>query len=254
MSLLDRYDALPVDFQSEPLLTAIQAHDDALAKHLDVQARLASARQAVEDARNGVVLGLDDTWNALLAAGMLLTACEMVAPRYPLPGTIHVDGAADTARAALAGAIGLPEAPKLLAELEERAWATSQIRNHRDAVRPIVLPADRLLIDRLDAWRRERLDLQRAIASWDTPQIQADSLMSIEHAVSLLRQASQHAATGDAIVEQVEAANVAREDGGYAWDDRPANIPNADTMAMSFEQKQLHRARELRRMARAVPV
>jgi len=252
--LLDRLSALPPDWQSDSLRTAVTEHDTALAAYRDVQERLAVARQGVEEAREGVVLGVDETWNALLAASQLLTACEMVAPRYPAPDAVHVDAAADIARSALGGALGLPEAPRLLVELESLASGTHPLRNREGYQQPVVLPAERLLIERLDAWRHERDDLRRAIASWDQPQVLNDTLSALSVAASLLQQASQHATTGWALVEQVEAANAERVRSGLEWDDRQLAAAPGSNHPVTPEQRRLRTFREERRTPTAVLV
>ena len=254
MSLQERFDALPADFQSDALRTAVLEHDNALAQHVDAQSRLTAARQAVEDARAAVVLGRDDTWNALLTASQLLTACEMVAPRWPAPGVVYVPEATDVARDALQRAVGaIPAVVALDLEMEMPAYKSWPQHWHSLAASPIVMPGDTALLASAEAFRSERSDNLRAVESWNQPVILGDTLGALERAASLLVSIADVTARGAVIAEQVRASNKQRRALGLGWDSSPKSIPNSDAYT-SPEMRALAKYRREREEREAVPV
>jgi hypothetical protein len=159
-------------------------------------------------------------------------------------------GATDRAAAELGAAVSaIPADPQLAAELETAAFASWQLQRHPLARQPIVLPAEEAVLASLNAYRRERDDVRRAVQSWSSPAIQEqDSVLALERALSLIGQVADVAARGRAIAEEVEQSNAARWLWGIEWDDMPSNIVNSDAYARSPEQKALVRFRERRKV------
>jgi hypothetical protein len=233
MSALDRYNALPAEFQSDELGKAVQAHDEAVATHQDAQTRLAAARQALEAAQADVVLGIDATIDAVVTAAARVTALEMVATRYPAPsGPVFVPDATDIARDALTAAVSaIPDVGTLSLEVELAAYKSWPQHWHALGASPIALPDDTALLASAAAFKSERSDNVRAVESWNQPAILGDTLGALERAASLLRSMGDVTARGVLIAEQVRAANEQRREMGFEWDYKPKSIPNADTYA-----------------------
>jgi hypothetical protein len=112
---------------------------------------LSAGRAAVEAATRA------RDWPGMLAGSVQVIAALQANSSLPTVTAVCIPGVTDVAVAELHAAIAaLPPDPVLSVELEVAAWRSWQFRSHPLAVGPVELPAERVLSERLQAWRMER--------------------------------------------------------------------------------------------------
>src|SRR5207244_9878743 len=111
---------------------------------------------------------------AVLSAERAL-ACIPDVATVALPGDAGVAAAVTELRAAVAA---IPDDPQLAVDVELAAYQSwpLALRAHPEARQPIELPNERLLRERLNAWRRERAGIISAATEQTGPAFADDSL------------------------------------------------------------------------------